>query len=441
MKKTRLILLSALTALSLTSCSLFNDDDIVIENHFKTKEEASAPKASEATAGGVDSRTETIGETEALVFKSVVYSNMADNKIENTYKGLGFDVNNNEDYGVNIDNNNFDLYVPKGLKKDEDQTVVLFIHGGAWVSGLKTHVNPYVKEFTKRGYISATIEYTLLNRDFENEHKDLSVFRDLDEIDACIKTMKDMLVELGFTGSLSLVIGGVSSGAHLTMLYSYSRGTTSPLPIKFVLNAVGPTDIQSSVWKAFKYSESEQEAYEAALEAGIDKTAIEAREGEGKLKTLGVAGADYDWNEYRTMEIANGMAAFPYSPTKISSMANEGKTDVADPSDEAYKKLVSNDDSAEKLLSVTHYITSSNKIPMLCAYAGQDTIVGIGQFANLQKHLDLVGYSINADHSGTTYSNNTYEFYYFKNCGHVNLDSDEAQYNALLNRVEVWLKA
>ena len=184
MKKIRFILVSALSALTLASCSLFNDNDIKIENHFKDKEAASQETPPEATAGGVGSTTITIGTTETLVFKNVIYSNKEEDgvkKIKNTYKkaapyNFKFDINGAEDYVVNKENNNFDMYVPKGLDKSQDQTVALFIHGGAWVSGMKTHVNPYIKEFAKRGYISVTPEYTLLNRDFNNKRTDSSVF-------------------------------------------------------------------------------------------------------------------------------------------------------------------------------------------------------------------------------------------------------------------------
>lgn len=443
MKKTRLIILSALSALALTSCLLFKDDDITIENNFKEKKPISAQTEPEAHAGDVGSQTIKIDETEALVFKSIVYSNKADNKIENTYKNLTANINPNEgqDYDVDKNNNNFDMYVPKGLNKADDHTVVLFIHGGAWISGLKTHVNPYVKEFTKRGYISATLEYTLLANDFENEHKDLSIFRDLDEIDACLTTMKKCLVEdLGFTGNLSLVIGGVSSGAHLTMLYSYSRGASSAFGApKFVINAVGPTDIQESVWKAFNYHEGEEEAYAQALEDGIDYDTLSAKA--DKLRRLPVSGQGYDWTEFYTMKIANGMCAFPYSPAKIESLADANKEHINNPSDPAYVELVSDADSAEKLLSVTYHIPSSAKIPMICAYAGEDSVVGVGQYANLQNALKTNGYVQNVDHSGTTYNNNTFEYYYFKNCGHVNLDSDTTQYNNFIERIVTWLAA
>ena len=453
MKKTRLILLSALVAMSLTSCSLFNDDDVnmKIENHFNSKEEASAPAASKETVNGVGSQDVKIDEnTNALLFKSMLYSNKEVDgvkKIENTYttaNGFAFNINNGEDYVANKTDNNFDLYIPdnESFDRTAPQTIVLFIHGGAWVSGLKTHVNPYVKEFVKRGFVSATIEYSLLSKaaltedsmdeDTLQKNRSLSIFRDLDEIDACISTMKSALENLGFTGALNLVIGGVSSGAHLTMLYSYSRGTHCPLPIKFIVNAVGPTDIQPNVWKAFKMSTEEE--LNDALDAGIEYAQISDLEAHDKLQELQVSGADFGWNEYQTMRIANGMCGFAYTPDQISATSSD-KTNVdsSAKSGELYQKLVSNSNSGEKLLSVTNYIKPANKIKMICAYAGMDTIVGIGQFANLQHALETNGYVKDTD----------YTYFYFKTAGHINLDKEEEQttYNAFINQIDAWLKA
>lgn len=437
MKKIKFILLGALSTLLLASCSLFNDNDVVIENHFKTKEEASQEKEPEKTIDGVGSDDIKIGETEALVFKNVVYSNMEVDgvkKIKNTYKDLGssFHINEENDYDVNPDNNNFDLYIPKGLKTNEDQTVALFVHGGAWVSGLKTHVNPYVKEFTRRGYISATIEYTLLNKDFDNEHKDLSIFRDLDEIDACISTMKSFLVKYGFTGKLSLVIGGVSSGAHLSMLYAYSRGESikDSFPIKFIVDAVGPTDIKEDVWKAFDFGSGEEADYEAAMTGEINSEAIAKCRADGNLKPLEVSGEGYDWTQFQTMKIANGMCGFQFSPAQVADAKDTDGISVK--AGDVYNKMIANSDSGENLLSVTSYIKDTNIIPIICAYGGQDSVVGIAQFANLETKLKSKGYV----------KESTYEYFFFETAGHTNIDKPEEQvkYDAFMNKIEDWLK-
>ena len=424
MKKSRFIILSVLSAMALTSCSLFKDDDIVVENHFNEKGKTAEQSTAEAKIGDVESqRLDDVPNT--LVFKNIVYSNMEGNKIENTYKSLPapFNVNGKDDYVVNKNNNNFDLYVPDSASKTEDISVVLFIHGGAWISGLKTQVNPYVKKFAAEGYIAATPEYTLLNQEMNDPT--LSIFRDLDEIDACITTMKESLKSLGFNESkLHLVIGGASSGAHLAMLYAYSRGASSDIPIKFLIDVVGPTDIDPYFWKGFKCAN--QEELDAALDAGIEHSTIEARRTADKLQTLPVAGQGYNWNEYQTMRIANGMCGMPFTLEEVeASTTDVNKETVTNKTSNVYKSIVSDDPSGEELVSVTHYMTDANKIPMLCAYSGKDAVIGIGHFANLQDMLDGLG--------------TEYEFFYFKNCGHVDLDTDTTTYNEFIAKILEWM--
>ena len=41
---------------------------------------------------------------------------------------------------------------------------------------------------------------------------------------------------------------GYSSGAHISMLYSYARTDTFPLELPFTMNMVGPSDLSYSVW-------------------------------------------------------------------------------------------------------------------------------------------------------------------------------------------------
>ena len=68
---------------------------------------------------------------------------------------------------------------------------------------------------------------------------------------------------------------------------------------------------------------------------------------------------------------------------------------------------------------------------MLCGYGGKDTIVGIAQYANLQHALESNGYT----------KGNEYDYFYFRDCGHTNLDSDSEQYSNFMNKIDAWLKA
>ena len=235
-KKHLLFALFAAGLIALTSCqALFSDDDLSIYNSFNSI--VSIPKSEDTSsgvrAGGVVAK-EIPEVPDGYCFKNINYA--TNQKIANTYKVGGvnhieYNVNGGEDYPGNKSNTNYDLYVPKNIDKNNKHTVVLFIHGGAWISGFKTDVNSYVYEFANRGYISATIKYSLLKRTMDDAS--LSIFRNLDEIDACIASIKNSLNELGFdTTKTNLVIGGASSGAHLTMLYVCKERRDRHVPLR-----------------------------------------------------------------------------------------------------------------------------------------------------------------------------------------------------------------
>ncbi len=255
MKKNRFLLITLLTVglMALSGCSLFDDSDIAIKNSYNPHDATPEPAEGAVVAGGVAGQ-EIEAVPNALCFKNISYVEEG-SIITNTYKAGGvnaneYHVNGDLDYPTTTSSNTYDLYVPNGCPRNDKHTVILFVHGGAWISGFKTDVNPYIFDFANRGYIAATIKYTLLKRSMDDPT--LSIFRNLDEIDACIKSIKTSLQELGFDVSkTNLVIGGASSGAHLSMLYSYSRGDKCPLPLRFVIDAVGPVDIDPYNWKSF----------------------------------------------------------------------------------------------------------------------------------------------------------------------------------------------
>ncbi len=431
-------------SLALSSCSLFNDNDIIqpnIYNPIYDEEETIPPGTTviDSPSGEVAAKDAPSEAGEGTkVFKNLCYGTY-DSKndkfyVPNTYKvggshHMGYNVNGGEDYpDANQLHNNYDLYVPSESKTPRNQKhiVILFIHGGAWVSGVKTDVNPYIHNFASKGYITATIKYTLLRKEMDDPSR--SIFRNLDEIDACIKSIKDVLGQLKFdTTKTELVIGGASSGAHLSMLYAYSRGKESAIPIKFIVDAVGPVDIKENAWKSFTHSTEE------VLNAGIDKNAIATQESASNLSPLRISDGSEEtkyWDDYETFRIANGMCGLPYSLEE----AEQAKTDHTVPS---YVDLTA-EGHGEDQLSVTYWINKADeasKFKIICAYSGIDTIVGINQYATLQTALDA---------KGITYYTSTTEphqgYIYFKDKGHDKINEDTVHYNELITAVDSWCK-
>ena len=433
MKKVKLLslMLFVTSALTLSACSLFDDSDIAIKNSYnpnvtEPEEDPNALVVSDDIKGH---RVDAVPD--AYCFKNIGYAN--NGVIPNTYKedgGInknGFNPNGGKDYEGDATSNNYDLYVPDSTPRNDKHVVILFIHGGAWVSGFKTDVNPYVHEFANKGYVTATIKYTLLSREMDDPT--LSIFRDLDEIDACLSSIKNVLSSsaLGFdTSKTELVIGGASSGSHLAMLYTYSRGQHCPFEnIKFVVNAVGPTDIKEGAWRSFQNEEN-------GLNSGLGKNEIDP----ANLNPLSIAGEkDAEgnpvyWNPYQTLRIANGMCGMPNTKEEIESCTSD-KINVID---NAISQSMTDVGKGEDLLSVTYWINQSAvKYKMIAAYAGKDTIVGVNQFANLETALLDNSYVKDTD----------YKYTYFKMCGHADIskEKDETAYTEFVNNIDAWCKA
>ena len=438
MKKKKLLLIPLILSslMCLTACDKVTEffSELFDENAFSYSNQYNPPVSTSevidpnaVVAGGVAAKD--VEETpNVYCFKNISYAN--NDSIANTYKTGGvneneFNVNNNENYPGSKYDNNFDLYVPKDLAKNQKHVVILFIHGGAWISGFKTDVNSYVHAFANKGYITATIKYTLLDKSMDD--RSLSIFRNLDEIDACIGSIKSALNDLQFdTTKTKLVIGGASSGAHLAMLYSYSRGQRSPIPINFVVDAVGPVNIKPDNWKRFNMGDEE---YRAALDAGLGYSQIENYRTNNQLSPLPVqdGSASYNWNDYQTMRIANGMCGIPNSLADIEATTDENKENIVNPSSAAAQSMIKAG-GGEDQLSVTYWMNNTtNRFPIVSAYSGKDGVVGIAQFAALENAANTLGITLAS--------------YYFKDCGHTDIANDETTYSQFVNKIGEWCAA
>ena len=184
-------------------------------------------------------------------FGGEIHINMpyATDKVNNTFKTGGINnrknipnVNGGEDYlanGFNI----YDLYIPyKALKDKKTKGIFVFIHGGAWMGGSKEDNNYLAKIYYDDGFIVANLNYTLLSQ-FDHT---TNIFRQIDEISACLEHLKNFLVEKGFNkNELQVAVGGGSAGGHLSLLYPYIV-VDPPIPVKFIIDVVGPLNLNVS---------------------------------------------------------------------------------------------------------------------------------------------------------------------------------------------------
>lgn len=223
----------------------------------------------------------------------------------------------------------YDLYIPKSLDKSDEQGLIIFIHGGTWTMGDKSHMAWECSRFAKMGYITATINYDLASQGNENVAKvtgskvDANVFDMLNDVTMAINAIKDFTTEMGYIFD-SLALSGVSAGSHISALYAYTRAEESPVPLKMIFNLTTPVGFFKGTFD--NYTDAEVAQY-ASIVSGKELSA----------------------------------------------------DDIADPDEDAYGILSS--------ISPTANI-SNDSVPTLLGYAGKDKTIGTNQYNTIKSALD-----------------------------------------------------
>ena len=163
--------------------------------------------------------------------------------------GEKYDVYENLRYGE-AQRDLVTVYVPKSAYDRDANGCILFIHGGSWNGGEKEDMEPQCKKLAMKGYITATMSYSLCSKG--NEITDVTVYTMLDEMTACIEELKAFSDEKGLNIQ-KLATSGYSAGGHISMLYSYSRPQDSAIELAFTANRVGPADMTTDAWGASAY--------------------------------------------------------------------------------------------------------------------------------------------------------------------------------------------
>lgn len=147
----------------------------------------------------------------------------------------------------------FNSQVPYGLDprqsleiayrpNDESPTpLILFIHGGSWISGDKSMMRRYQQQVVDAGYGYVSMNYRFIMTG--------ATYLDmLDDIQLVIQFLKDFASDLN-VDTTRMAIVGESAGAHLAMLYAYRN--VSPIPIEFAMALVPPVDFTDPGYLSF----------------------------------------------------------------------------------------------------------------------------------------------------------------------------------------------
>lgn len=169
----------------------------------------------------------------------------------------------------------YDLYIPSNLDKTENQSLILFIHGGSFNSGDKKDGDAWCKFYTSKGYISATVNYSL-----QTKQKDASLITMDNEIKNCVSAIKTKCQEFGYNVT-EMATCGVSAGGTLAMNYAYKHFQDSAIPVKFVFQLAGPADFEPSDWGILKkVNKLKSDAEFATMMTGVEITAEMIANGE-----------------------------------------------------------------------------------------------------------------------------------------------------------------
>jgi acetyl esterase/lipase len=110
--------------------------------------------------------------------------------------------------------------------------MVLLIHGGSWVFGDKADMRAFRDPLVEAGYIYVSINYRLML-------SGATFTTMLNDIQLAINFLK-LNADFLKLDTTQMAIMGVSAGAHLGLLYAYSR--SSSIPIDLAIGLVPPVD-------------------------------------------------------------------------------------------------------------------------------------------------------------------------------------------------------
>lgn len=125
--------------------------------------------------------------------------------------------------------NVMDIFLPAG--RTTHTAFVVNIHGGAWTQGDKVFDTPLSSYLLAQGIAVANINYRYAN-DADTHLAEL-----LDDVDSVVGYLVRHAAEWN-TRSTGFSVSGSSSGAHVVMMYAYTRNAN----IKAIAEMCGPVD-------------------------------------------------------------------------------------------------------------------------------------------------------------------------------------------------------
>lgn len=174
--------------------------------------------------------------------------------------------------------NKFDIYLPKDNRK-KDYGLVVYLHAGGFTSGDKSDDVETLSWLCSKGYVAVGINYTL-----RTETNERSVLSQSNEIKDAMPKVIETAQKYGYHIDKMAVAGG-SAGHALAMIYAYRDAKDSPVPVKLLFGAVGPSSFYAKDWDIYGLDRDTDESREAAaylfsVMGGVDLTKEMIQSGE-----------------------------------------------------------------------------------------------------------------------------------------------------------------
>lgn len=156
-----------------------------------------------------------------------------------------------------------DLYLPAENCGTKNLCLVLYIHGGAWIGGDKSAYSPAAKSLTQKflgkGLAAATIGYRYLS-------EKVNMRNIIDDVQAAVECIKRVAEEKGFNFT-KMMLTGHSAGAHLALIYAYSRAHCSAIEPALVAAYAAPTDFNDTNY--FNENELDDDTLQRVMSCAI----------------------------------------------------------------------------------------------------------------------------------------------------------------------------
>ncbi len=158
-------------------------------------------------------------------------------KKENPNEDAPTRVERRQNISYGTDNRHkLDVFLP--AYRNSSTPFILFLHGGSWVSGDKADMRGIQEDLLQKGIASASMNYRYASQNLHFPE----LMQDVHQAVSFCKTEAPAWK----IRSDKFLIGGVSAGAHLSLLYGYAYDSHGI--ISGIVSAAGPTNLTDIDW-------------------------------------------------------------------------------------------------------------------------------------------------------------------------------------------------